>query len=120
MIATQPAKIIGAGVGIISRLESRPFQRRHAVTVLRSCRARPAVRGPARAAWARRCWSVLATTVQQAIDHTALGRARAVPGPGQRRVPALDEVLAGLRSADWPAPQRDRAIGDRGTERRSE
>ena len=62
-------------------------------------RAPPAVRGPARAAWARRWWSVLSAAVQKAIGHTALGRARAVPGPAQSRVPALDEVLA-LAPAD--------------------
>ena len=64
------------------------------LVALRSCRAPPPVRVPARAAWARRWWSVLSTAVQQAIGHMALGRARAVPWPAQSRVPALDEVLA--------------------------
>ena len=54
------------------------------LVALRSCRAPPAVRSLARAAWARRRWSVLSTAVQQAIGHTALGRARAVPGPARR------------------------------------
>ena len=48
---------------------------------------------------------VHSTAVQQAIGHTALGRARAVPGPSQSRVPAFDEVMA-LAPADSvkPAP----------------
>ena len=69
------------------------------LVALRSWRGPPAARGPARAAWARRWWSVLSAAVQQAIGHTALGRARAVPGPAASRVPALNEVLA-LAPAD--------------------
>ena len=69
------------------------------LVALHSCRAPPAVRGPAQAAWARRWWSVLFAAVQKAIGHTALGQARAVPGRAQSRVPALDEVLA-LAPAD--------------------
>ena len=69
-----------------------------------------AVRGPARADWARRWWSVLSTAVQQAIGHTALGRARAVPGPAQSQGPALDEVLA-LAPAD--PVSRHAALTDR-------
>ena len=55
----------------------------------RTGRARP---------WARRWWSVRSTAVQQAIGHTALGRARAVPGPSQSRL-AFNEVMA-LAPAD--------------------
>ena len=39
------------------------------LVALRSCRAPPAVRGPAQAAWARPWWSVLSTAVQQATGH---------------------------------------------------
>ena len=90
------------------------------MVALRSCRAPPAARGPARAAWARRWWSVLSTAVQQA--HVLF--------PGQRRVgcqpwtrfwhPHLPTPSIGSRSADWPALKRDRAIGnDHGSEKRS-
>ncbi|CAE7820944.1 unnamed protein product, partial [Symbiodinium sp. KB8] len=68
------------------------------LVALRSCRAPPAARGPAHAAWARRWWSVLSTAVQQATGHTALGRA----GVGRRRVLALApaDPSASFRCAD--------------------
>ena len=58
--------------------------------VERACRAPPAVRGPAHAAWARRWWSILSVAVQRAVGHTALGRARAIPGAAQS---CLDEIM---------------------------
>ena len=70
------------------------------LVALRACPAPPAVRSPARAAWAKRWWSVPSTAVQQALGQTAFGRTRAVPGPSQDRVPALDEVIA-LAPADF-------------------
>ena len=60
---------------------------------LRAHRAPPAMRAPAKAAWARRWWSVLSVAVQHAVGHTALGRAPAMPGPALADAPAFDEVM---------------------------
>ena len=73
------------------------------LVALRAHRAPPAVRASAKAAWARRWWSVLSVAVQQAVAHTALGRARAMPGPAHTDAPALDEVL---HLADPGGPSR--------------
>ena len=63
----------------------------------------PAVRAPAKAARARRWRSLLSVAVQQAVGHTALGRARALPGPARHAdAPALDEVLH-LADPDGPS-----------------
>ena len=72
------------------------------LVALRAHRAPPAVRASAKAAWARRWWSVLSVAVQQAVAHTALGRARAMPGPAHTDAPALDEVLH-LADPDGPS-----------------
>ena len=72
------------------------------LVALRAHRAPPAVRASAKAAWARRWWSVLSVAVQQAVAHTALGRARAMPGPAHTGAPALDEVLH-LADPDGPS-----------------
>ena len=90
-LAQGGAQVLGCEIGGRWNASAMSFVRR--LVALRSCQAPPAVRGPARAAWARRWWSVLSSAVQRAVGHTALGRARAVPGPAQSRVPALDEVL---------------------------
>ena len=74
------------------------------LVALRAHRAPPAVRAPVKAAW----WSLLSVAVQQAVGHTALGRARALPGPAHADAPALDEVL---HLADPDGPSRDRAFG---------
>ena len=72
----------------------------------------PAGRTLAKAAWARRWWSVLSVAFQHAVGHTALGRARAMPGPAHTDAPDLSEVLdkgrATCRAAE-PALTRDRA-----------
>ncbi|OLQ08377.1 hypothetical protein AK812_SmicGene8160 [Symbiodinium microadriaticum] len=78
------------------------------LVALRAHRAPPAVRASAKAAWARRWWSVLSVAVQQAVAHTALGRAQAMPGPAHTDAPALDEVL---HLAD---PDRDPAADGKG------
>ena len=72
------------------------------LVALRAHRAPPAVRASAKAAWARRWWSVLSVAVQQAVAHAALGRARAMPGPAHIDAPALDEVLH-LADPDGPS-----------------
>ena len=72
------------------------------LVALRAHPAPPAVRAPAKAAWARRWWSLLSVAVQQAVGHTALGRARALPGPAHADAPALDEVLH-LADPDRPS-----------------
>ena len=90
------------------------------LVALRSCRAPPAARGPAHAAWARRWWSVLSTAVQQATGHTALGRAgvgrrRVGCQPGTRcwhwRLPTRQPASAALTCADRLALTRDRTVG---------
>ncbi|CAE7938431.1 ccdc135, partial [Symbiodinium necroappetens] len=63
------------------------------LVALRALKAPPAMRAPAKAAWACRWWSVLSVAVQQAVGHTALGRARAMPGPAHTDAPDLSEVL---------------------------
>ena len=63
------------------------------LVALRALKAPPAMRPPTKAAWARRWWSVLSVAVQQAVGHTALGRARAMPGPAHTDAPDLSEVL---------------------------
>ena len=65
------------------------------LVALRALKAPSGVARP-RKSRARRWWSVLSVAVQQAVGHTALGRARAMLGPahtGNTDAPDLSEVL---------------------------
>ncbi|CAE7558352.1 unnamed protein product [Symbiodinium natans] len=69
------------------------------LVALRAHRAPPGMRAPARTAWSL---VVLSVSVQHAVGHTALGRARATPGPAWTAAPGLDEVLD-LADAEGPS-----------------
>ena len=92
--------VLGCEVG--GRWDADAVKLVQRLVALRAHRAPPAVRAPAKAAWARRWWSLLSVAVQQAVGHTALGRARALPGPAHADAPALDEVLH-LADPDRPS-----------------
>jgi len=95
--------VLGCEVG--ARWNDDAVQLVRRLVALRAHRAPPAVRAPAKAAWARHWWSVLSVAVQQAVGYTA-----PMPGPAHSDAPALDEVLD-LADPDGPSRLPLRFLG---------
>ena len=95
------------GCDVDGRWNADAVQLVRRLVALRAHRTPPAVRAPAKAARARRWWSMLSVAVQQAVGHTALGRARAMPGPADTDVPAPGWAETLAAAVTRPKPRTD-------------
>ena len=93
--------VLGSEVG--GRWSQGALQLVRDLVRIRAQRAPPALRQAAASAWARRWWSQLSVSVQQAVASKALGCSWPVPHPSQRVGPDLDQVL---HVAEAPGPSR--------------
>ena len=98
---SQTLVVLGSEVG--GRWSQGALQLVRDLVRIRAQRAPPALRQAAASAWARRWWSQLSVSVQQAVASTALGCSWPMPHPSQRVGPDLDQVL---HLAEAPGPSR--------------